>query len=47
MLELKASEAHAHHLAFHDVLTGLPNRALFEDRLNHAIARTQKARASR
>src|SRR5215204_4332455 len=30
-LELKAKEAQAHHLAYHDVLTGLPNRALFND----------------
>jgi diguanylate cyclase (GGDEF)-like protein len=28
-LELKAKEAQAHHLAFHDPLTGLPNRAYF------------------
>lgn len=30
-------EDQLHHDAFHDNLTGLPNRALFLDRLNHAI----------
>ncbi|SDD50280.1 periplasmic sensor diguanylate cyclase/phosphodiesterase [Sphingomonas sp. YR710] len=38
MLELRASEAHARHLAMHDVLTGLPNRALFDIRLGEALA---------
>jgi diguanylate cyclase (GGDEF)-like protein len=28
-LELQVKEAQAHHLAYHDALTGLPNRALF------------------
>jgi diguanylate cyclase (GGDEF)-like protein len=35
--DLAASEAELHHLAFHDSLTGLANRALFRDRLQHAL----------
>jgi diguanylate cyclase (GGDEF)-like protein len=38
MLELRASEAHAKYLAFHDTLTGLPNRALFDDRIDQSLA---------
>lgn len=36
--ELVVSEAHSKHLAYHDVLTGLPNRAYFDDRLEKYLS---------
>ena len=40
--ELQATRHQLEHLAFHDPLTGLANRPLFEDRLKHALARTTR-----
>ncbi|RJT35052.1 EAL domain-containing protein [Mesorhizobium waimense] len=37
---LQTSQDQAQYLAFHDTLTGLPNRALFEDRLRRALLTT-------
>jgi diguanylate cyclase (GGDEF)-like protein/PAS domain S-box-containing protein len=38
----KEAEERLLHNAFHDTLTGLPNRALFRDRLNVALARWRR-----
>jgi diguanylate cyclase (GGDEF)-like protein/PAS domain S-box-containing protein len=44
--ERKQAEKTIEHLAFHDPLTGLPNRLLFMDRLNQAIARAHRQHES-
>jgi diguanylate cyclase (GGDEF)-like protein/PAS domain S-box-containing protein len=40
--ERKQAEANMYHLAYHDPLTGLANRPLFNDRLNSAISQAHR-----
>jgi diguanylate cyclase (GGDEF)-like protein len=43
MAELNESKRTLEHLARHDTLTGLPNRRMFFDRLEHAIANSRRS----
>jgi diguanylate cyclase (GGDEF)-like protein len=43
LIELKASETQAQQLAFLDALTGLPNRAMFADRLDQMLTQGMQA----
>ena len=40
----KKAEETIYHQAYHDLLTGLPNRLLFKDRLNLAMAQAKRSR---
>jgi diguanylate cyclase (GGDEF)-like protein len=38
----KRKQAHLYHIAHHDMLTGLPNRQLFQDRLRRCVAQASR-----
>ncbi len=40
----KEAEAAVEHMAYHDPLTGLPNRQMYRERLNEALARAKRNR---
>jgi diguanylate cyclase (GGDEF)-like protein len=46
LTELVQREAQVRHLAYHDELTGLPNRSLLQDRFDQAIAQAERYRKS-
>ncbi|MET0267803.1 MAG: EAL domain-containing protein [Duganella sp.] len=43
IVERRQAEARVHHMAYHDSLTGLPNRALLSERLDRAMLLAQRS----